>query len=385
MPDTALDKKFRIVVAGGGTGGHVYPTLAVLDSLRDRFTEAGLLFEATRMGPHDGYEPLFATRGVVIVPILAGKLRRYISLLNIVDVPKFFIGLLQALWKLYFIMPDVIFSKGGTGALPVVIAGWFYRIPVAIHESDAKPGLTNLFSARFARKIFLSFPDAAPYFDPGRTMVTGAPIRGKFLGVLTAKPVAKETLGFNGQQPLLLVLGGSQGSTRINDFILAHLTTIIKETQVLHQTGVANFAEVQKLSRAALIDESFRTRYEASGYFETDSQMLLALTAADFVISRAGSSSIFEMAAFGVPAILVPLAESANDHQRANAYAFAKAGGAVVIEESNFMPGIVLPAIQNMITNTEQRQKMAAASAAYFIPGAAEKIAEALIELGAGL
>ncbi len=374
-----------MVLAGGGTGGHVYPTLAVLDVLRDRFNEAGLPHEITRMGPRDGYEPLFESRGVVMSPIIAGKLRRYASIMNIIDAPKFFIGLLQALWKLYVIMPDVIFSKGGTGALPVVIAGWFYRIPIAIHESDAKPGLTNLFSARFARKIFLSFPDAAPYFDPGRTTVTGAPVRAKLLGVLTAKLVAKETLGFSGGQPLLLVLGGSQGSARINDFMLANLTTVIKETQVLHQTGIANFAEVQKLSHAALIDESFKTRYEATGYFETDSAMLLALTAADLVISRAGSSSIFEIAAFGLPAILMPLAESANDHQRTNAYAFAKTGGAIVIEESNFIPGIVLPAIKRLLENPGEREKMAAASSSFFVPGAAEKIAQALIELGAGI
>ncbi len=382
MPNDPKTRPFRVVFAGGGSGGHVYPTLAVLDILHDRFSEAGLPFEATRMGPRDGYEPLFERRGAKISPIVAGKLRRYVSLMNVVDIPKFFIGLLQALFKLYFVMPDVIFSKGGTGALPVVLAGWFYRIPIAVHESDAKPGLTNLFSARFARKIFLSFPDAAPYFDPGRTSVMGAPVRNALLGARIAKPTEKETLGFNKDQPLLLIIGGSQGSTRINDFMLEHLTTIIKETQIIHQTGVGNLAEVQKLSHAALIDESFKVRYEAVGYFDDDARLLLALTAADLVVSRAGSSSIFEIAAFGLPAILVPLAESANDHQRANAYAFAKTGAAIVIEESNFLPGIVLPTLKNLLTDNAVREKMSAASAAFFTPGAAERIAQELLALG---
>src|SRR5262249_22257547 len=158
------------------------------------------------------------------------------------------IGILQAFFKLYFIMPDVIFSKGGTGALPVVLAGWFYRIPVVIHESDARPGLTNLASARFARKIFVSFERALNYFAKDRTELVGTPLRNELFANLTTKPLAKEALGFGQDAFLTVILGGSQGSTRINDFILTNLTEIIKLTQVFHQTGVGNLSEVQKLS-----------------------------------------------------------------------------------------------------------------------------------------
>jgi UDP-N-acetylglucosamine--N-acetylmuramyl-(pentapeptide) pyrophosphoryl-undecaprenol N-acetylglucosamine transferase len=377
----AQDETFRIVFAGGGSGGHVYPTLAVIDALQKRFIELGMAAQMIRMGPRDGYETLFVNRGVLITPIVAGKVRRYFSLENFIDVPKLFIGFLQALFKLFSIMPDVVFSKGGTGALPVVFAAWCYRIPVAIHESDARPGLTNLASARFAKKVFVSFERAASHFNPQKTEVVGTPIRSELLAEKTTKDLAKDALGFSSSHPLTLILGGSQGSQRINDFILANLMEIIKETQVLHQTGIANLAEAQKLSRAALIDESFKNRYQPVGYF--DKNLNLALTAADIVIARAGSNTLAEIAMFGIPAVLIPLADAANDHQRTNAYEFAKNGAAIVIEEANLLPGIFLGQLKKILSDDALRAKMAAASAQFFIPNAAEKIAQELLRLGA--
>lgn len=271
------------------------------------------------------------------------------------------------------------FSKGGTGALPVVAAGWFYRIPIAIHESDAKPGLTNLFSARFARRVFVSFEGAAEYFNQQKTQVVGTPIRQELLTGRVAKKEAKEALGFDPQSPLTLILGGSQGSQRINQFILEGLVALIKETQVLHQTGAANFSEIERLSRAALIDESFKNRYKAVGYFEKD--LSLALAAADLVVARAGSDTIAEAASFGVPMILIPLADAANDHQKLNAYEFARSGGAVVIEEANLLEGIFLAQLKTILHNPELCAKMSAAAREFFLPNAAEKIADELLQL----
>ena len=372
---------FNVVFAGGGSGGHVYPTLAVIEALRAKMGELNVPLKMTRMGPRDGYDALFQNQGVAISPIASGKIRRYASASNFVDAPKFAIGFIQALWKLFFIMPDVVFSKGGTGALPVVVAAAFYRIPVAIHESDAKPGLTNLFSARYAKRVFISFNAAASYFAADKALLTGTPLRQELFASRTTKELAKEALGFSSSNPLTLILGGSQGSQRINDFILANLNEMMKSTQVLHQTGVANLDEVKKLSRAALIDDSYKNRYQAIGYFQDN--MGLALNAADLVIMRPGST-LAEIAAYGVPAILVPIAESANDHQRVNAYEFAKTGGAIVIEEANLLPGIFLTQLKNFFANAELRAKMSEASAKFFIPGAAEKIVEELMVLSAG-
>jgi UDP-N-acetylglucosamine--N-acetylmuramyl-(pentapeptide) pyrophosphoryl-undecaprenol N-acetylglucosamine transferase len=354
--------------------------LAVLDALQKRCAELNAPLEIVRMGPRDGYEVLFQNRGVTVLPIVSGKMRRYFSLMNIVDVPKFFIGFFQALFRLYLIMPDVIFSKGGTGALPVVAAGWFYRIPVMIHESDAEPGRTNLASARFAKKIFVSFERAAGYFDPKKTEVTGAPMRSELFAERTTRELAKDALGFSSSHPLVLVLGGSQGSTRVNDFIITNLAALAAETQVLHQTGVGNLPEVKKLSQAALLGGPIANRYLAVGYL--DDNLSLACTAADLVVTRAGSDTIATIAAFGLPAIFIPLAGSANDHQRANAYEFGKTGAAVVIEEANLLPGIFLSQIKLILTDDALRAKMSAASARFFIPGAAEKIAEEVLRVG---
>lgn len=367
------NEPFVVVFAGGGSGGHVYPALAVIESLRDALAKLNVPPRLIRMGPSDGYEVLFQQYGVMVSPIVSGKIRQYSSLQNILDLPKFFVGFLQALFKLYMLMPDAIFSKGGTGALPVVIAGWFYRIPIVIHESDATPGRTNVASARFAKKIFVSFAHAASYFNPKKTEVVGTPVRDELLAEKIEKAAAKEALGFNKADPLMLILCGSQGSVRVNEFVLENLGELTKMTQVLHQAGVANLTEVERLSRAVLVDESFRNRYHAVGYLEDD--LATALAAADIIISRAGSNTIFEAAASGLPAILIPLPESKNDHQRANAYEFAKSGGAVVIEEANLLPGIFLNQLRAILTDQDVRAKMSAASRAFFVPDAADKIA----------
>ncbi len=375
-----MSETFRVVLTGGGSGGHIYPLLAVADELDRKAAALGFVEERYYVGPHDSYAPLFAARDIASRNILAGKLRRYASFQNILDIPKVLIGFVQALWQLYLIMPDVIFSKGGPGALPVVVAGWFYRVPVVIHESDAVPGLTNRWSARFAKKIFLSFADAADGFGraAAKTEVTGAPVRRELIEHRSSPEAAKESLGFEKEKPLLLILGGSQGSIRINEFILEYLPQILAETQILHQTGVANFADVEKLARAMQMDAPFTNRYQPVNYF-TDTYEA-ALSAADVVLGRAGSGVIFEGAAFGKPEILIPLPDAANDHQRANAYAFAKAGGGIVIEEANLLPGLFLNELKKILGNHDAQATMGNASASFFKPGGAETIAETLLK-----
>lgn len=376
-----MPKTFRIVLTGGGSGGHIYPLVAVAEAIQEKATAAGINYTLAYLGPKDSYGALFTSQGITVQTILSGKIRRYFSLENILDVPKFFLGLIQAFWKMYVIMPDIIFSKGGTGALPVIIAGWFYNISILIHESDAKPGLTNLASSRFAKKVFLSFSAAETYFKTKKTEVVGTPVRKDLLeGRAVASEPAKEKLGFDTKIPLTLVIGGSQGSSRINEFIVTNLGKILEVTQLLHQTGIANFDETKELAHAALLDSPIKNRYHPVNYFTND--LATALTAADLVVGRPGSGSVFELSAFGKPAILIPLEESANDHQRANAYAFSKSGGAIIIEESNLLPGIFLEQLKSILINNDLRAKMAAASAAFFIPGAAEKIAEEILEMG---
>lgn len=374
-------EKFRIVFTGGGSGGHIYPIIAVAEAMEQRLAALQAPSEFIYLGPNDAYSALLADHDITVQPIAAGKLRRYASAENFLDAPKFLIGFIQALAKLYFIMPDVVFSKGGTGALPVVAAAWFYRIPVAIHDSDAQPGLTNVASGRFASRVFLTFERAAAFFKQDKVTVTGSPLRAELLGTRMPREQAKEALGFDKTKPLTLILGGSQGAMRVNEFIVANLAQMVPLTQVLHQTGPANFAEVEQLSKAALQGAAATgNRYLPVAYLTDD--MATALAAADVVVTRSGSS-VCELAYFGLPAILIPLADSANDHQRADAYEFSKTGAAVVIEEANLLPGIFFIELKKILDDADLRAKMSTASTAFFIPGAADTIAEELIRMGA--
>jgi UDP-N-acetylglucosamine--N-acetylmuramyl-(pentapeptide) pyrophosphoryl-undecaprenol N-acetylglucosamine transferase len=379
-------QKFSIVLTGGGSGGHIYPLIAVAEALQAKCDALHVPAAFAYLGPKDPYSALLSQRGVPVYPIASGKLRRYFSPQNFLDAPKFVIGFFQALYHLYVIMPDVVFSKGGTGALPVVIAAWFYRIPVAIHDSDAQPGMTNVSSGKFATRVFLSFARAAAYFKGNKVMITGAPLRTELLGPRIAKEAAKEAMGFDKTQMLTLVIGGSQGAQRINEFVLTNITQFISMTSVLNQTGPGNFAEVQKLSTVALANAPITYRYVAVGYFGGASgagnDMQTAYAAADVVVARSGSS-VCELAAYGLPAILIPLTESANDHQRVDAYEFAKSGAAIVIEEANLLPGIFFAQLKNILTDADLRAKMSAASSSFFIPGAADKIADELMRISA--
>ncbi len=372
----------RIALTGGGSGGHIYPLVAVAEALEKLMAEKKIYGEIRYFGPVDNYRNVLEGVGVQITPILSGKIRRYFSLSNILDIPKVVLGSVQAFFKLFWFMPDVLFSKGGAGAFPTVLAARFYRIPVIIHESDAQPGLNNLLSAPFANRIAVSFERALHYFNPRKTAWVGNPIRSSLLGERFPQERAKEELGFNAAEPLVVILGGSQGAQRINELVILVLKDLIQITQVLHQTGTANFSEIQKLSRTVLLDVPIKTeiknRYQAVPYLEDDFKA--AFTAADLVVARAGSS-IFEISAFSKPSILIPLSGSANDHQRRNAYEFARTGAAIIIEEINLLPGIFLHEIGDTLKNQELLNTMSLASGKFFKPQAAEILAEEILRM----
>lgn len=371
----------RILLTGGGSGGHVYPLLAVVEVLRGLDLGDEKL-DLVYLGPKDDYHALFEALDVRCFELYGAKLRRYASLQNLLDVPKFFIALLQAWWRLFLLMPDAVYSKGGPGALPVVLAAWFYHIPVLIHESDMVPGLTNRISSWFAKRIAVSFEEAQKHFSIRKVAWTGHPERKSIRHPGLGRDGAKAQLGFLPAEPLVVVIGGSQGSQRINDVVLGGLPLIAQHAAVLHQTGPNNEEEVKQLAQAGMLgvegSVAARHPWKVVPYIV---EVGTALQAADVVISRAGSGSIFEIAAFGRAAILIPLAESANDHQRLNAITFASAGGGVVIEEANLVPGIVARKVAELITNAQEREAMETASRGFAKEGGADLIAAELLRL----
>src|SRR3989344_3349684 len=380
----------RILFAGGGTGGHIYPILAVTEELQKAAINGKIDLDLRYFSDPERYNFLLASNGILVSKIFSAKLRRYFDIRNLFDIPLFFISVIQSFWKVFWFMPDVLFSKGGPGSLPVVLACWFYRVPIIIHESDSAPGLANLMASKFADRIAVSFNSATKFFIAKNSKLsekialTGNPTRKSLTDSALEQEAAKQIFSFDSKKPLILIIGGSQGSAKINDFMLNASPELMEaDIQILHQTGVNNFDDAKKELKFILENytEKEMARYKIVPYFEKDLQD--AYAAADIIISRAGSGSVFEIAAFGKPSILIPLQKSAQNHQIQNAYEYAGSGAAIVVEEANLMPNIIISQIKKIVSDPEKFKKMSEAAKNFSKPEAAKIISEEIIKLGA--
>ena len=373
----------RILVTAGGTGGHIYPLIAVASEIK---AEAFRINQKVRVryvgAANRNYRRILEENGIKAKSILGSKFRRYFSFSNFVDVPKFFISIIQSLWILYWFMPDVVFSKGGSGSIAVVLVARFYKIPVVIHETDSVPSLTSRVTGRFAKVIAISFESTGGYFGKrkGTLILTGNPVRRDILTVDITHDKAKASLGFDTNLPLMLGLGGSQGAVRINDFILDNLRDFLPTTQILHQTGDKNYDRVVK--EFSLIQnglqEELKSRYKPVGHFEGD--IGVAFTACDIVLSRAGGV-LFEIAAFRKPSILVPLPGSANNHQLHNALEYEKSGATIVFEEDNLLPHLFLDRLNRLFNDPNELVAMSKATESFYLPGAAMNLAKIVMTI----
>lgn len=374
-------KKLRILLTGGGTGGHVYPIIAVAQQIRSWAERNEVRHDIRYYGPADGYKPVFIGEKIRVVKIASSKMRRYFSLLNFLDAFKFIWGFFQGLCKIYWFMPNVAFSKGGPGALAVILACRFYRIPVVIHESDTIPGVTNKISARYAKAVELGFASAAQYFKTkAQINFTGNPVRQEFLTSM-AQDQAKTALGFNAAKLLILILGGSQGAAKINDFVLENLEQLLLKYQILHQVGKEKYQEYK--TQYEFVTKNFspllKQNYKFAEFLENN--LSQALDAANFIISRAGAGAIAEIAVKGKPAILIPLPDSANGHQLKNADEYAGSGGAIMVEQENLLPNVIMGQIDKILQNADLGTKMSNAAKAFAKPEAAKQIAGHILEL----
>lgn len=365
----------RIVLTGGGTGGHLTPLVAIANKLKGKLgPEAQFLYIGSG-APME--KQMMTEEGIQAKFVLSGKMRRYFSFQNFIDVFKIPIGFLQSLWILLWFSPDVIFSKGGYVAIPIVMAAWIYRIPIMIHESDAVPGVANKFLAKFANRIAVAYPSAEEYFPREKTALIGNPIRFQVLeGDAT---IMREKLRFTQSKKVVLVLGGSQGSQAINNAIVKILPQLLHQFQIIHQTGQEHFEEIVK-EAAFLGIKSGHEGYFAIPFLNAN-DLRDAFALSDLVISRAGATFITEIAANEKPAILIPISESANDHQRMNAYALAQIGAALVLEESNLGEHILMEKIEKIMTDQELRQSMTQKIKTFYHPNAAEIISNSIIEI----
>ena len=366
----------RIVLCGGGSGGHIFPLVTVVQYLKKNYGEDN--FEFLFIGPGGKLdEEVMSENGIPQKKILCGKLRRYFSFKYITDFFKMPIGFFQSLWYLLFFMPDVVFAKGGFVSVPVVLAARIYAIPVVIHESDAVPGIANKLLGSFASAIGINFEKAKMYFPEKKTFFAGIPVKVESIG--GDKNRARKFLGIRKEvKPVVLFLGGSQGAFAINEVVIRSLNKLTAKYQVIHQTGALHFEAVKRMAESGGFKIGHSDYYPVP-FFKEELKDVFAF--ADVVVSRAGATFIAELAANHKAVILVPITGSANNHQRMNAFELARKKAAIVLEERNFNQNMLLHYLDKIAFNRDYRLALSQNIDSFYYPHSAKVLAEKIMEL----
>ncbi|MDR0558323.1 MAG: undecaprenyldiphospho-muramoylpentapeptide beta-N-acetylglucosaminyltransferase [Treponema sp.] len=346
-----------IAFTGGGTGGHIYPGLAVAGALKKN-VDCRIIW----LGSDKGMDASIVRKGggIEFFGVPSGKLRRYVSFQNVLDIFKIIAGFFAARKILKKEKPAMLFSKGGFVSVPPVVAAFSLHIPVFAHESDFSPGLATKINSRFSKRIFTAYQDTVSQFPAAyrhKITVTGNPVREAFR--TADKNRGRAFLGVEEKDRILLVLGGSQGAKEINDLVREHLDELTKRYVVVHQTGQAGW------------DAPASERYKPYRYI--DEEMPHTLAAAELALGRSGAGTVWECAAVGKPMALIPLRGSGTrGDQVENARFFEKAGAAVVIDRTERLAGI----IAELAVDDEKRAAMARASLAVGVRDGARIIAD---------
>ncbi len=333
----------KIIFTGGGSAGHVTLNLALIPW----FIENG--WDVSYIGSRNGMEKELVAKfpAVRYYSVATGKLRRYFSWQNLLDMVKIPLGCLEACWLVHKINPDIIFSKGGFVSFPVVIGGWVNRKTVYMHESDLTPGLANKLSLPFVSRFFTTFPETVNSVkQKGKVDCVGPVLSDRLFN--GSREEGAKIAGFSPDKPTVMVIGGSLGAKSLNDAVAKNLKEILKTYQLIHISGKNGFNPALK-GRGYI-------QYE---YVDAELKHLMALS--DIVISRAGSNSIFELASLNKPMILVPLpATASRGEQGLNAKNFQTKGYAEIIKDEDIAnPDKLLPLLGNMYANrTQYAQKM---------------------------
>lgn len=347
----------KIVLTGGGTAGHVTPNIALIEKLKAEG------YEISYIGSKGGIEKRLIERiGIPYYGVSTGKLRRYMSFKNISDVFKVLAGMIQAKRLLKKLKPDVVFSKGGFVAVPVVHAAAKRRIPVVIHESDMTPGLANRLCIKKAHTVCCNFPETMKYLPEGKSVHTGTPIRRALFEGKREKGL--EITGFSGDKPILMIMGGSSGAMKINEAVRAALPTLINKFDIIHLCGKGR------------LDESLVNKPEYKQFEYVDEDLKDLFAAADLLISRAGANAVCELLALKKPAVLIPLSAAASrGDQILNAKSFEKAGYSFVLPEEIMTADTIIEAAEKVY---DEREKFISAMNTSRAEDATDKIFEIL-------
>lgn len=372
----------RVLISGGGTGGHIYPALAVATQLRNDY-QADILY----LGSDDGLETrLIPEAGFRLAGIKAGKLQRFVSWRTVTGVARVPLGIVQAIGIVRNFRPDVAFTSGGYVAVPAGLAARLNGVPLVMHQQDVPPNLSNRLLAPLAERISVAFAESMPYFPAHKTVHLGNPMRQAMLDVRQMTPQqARTRLGLAPDVPVVLVTGGSQGARHLNQVVCDALPELLPDCQVLQISGANLFEEtrVRSRQRTSVLDDKTQQRYRLVPYM--DAEMPLALQAAELVVCRAGASTLSELALLGKPSILVPLPpEIGSSPQEANAAAFGQKQAAEVIHDRDLKPELLVKRVQYIITSISVLQSMSEAVQRFAKPQATQDIVETVVQMGRG-
>lgn len=373
----------RIIVTGGGTGGHVSPAVAVIERLRERSAVEGWPLTLLYIGSKGGAErEIITAMGIEYVSVPVGKLRRYLSWKTPPDLARIPLGVAAAWRQVGRFKPDVIFSTGGFVSVPTVVAGWLRRVPSLVHEQTALVGLANRIATRFASVVAISYESSRRYFAKARRAVlTGNPVRQAVLGGEAARGYSR--FGLDRSVPLVYVTGGAQGSHILNEAVAAALPQLLAQAAIVHQCGNGpdgSSTDLRELSaRREALPTDLQARYAVLPFVRE--QIADIYAAASLVIGRSGAGTVNELAALGKPAILVPLASSAEGEQMRNAEMMRDAGGAVIIREAELSAEALSMKLGELLADPSRLSAMGSAALKLAQPHAAEAIVELLLEL----
>ena len=369
----------RVLISGGGTGGHVYPALAVAQQLQQHYN-ADILY----LGSDDGLETrLVPAAGLRLEAIQAGKLQRFVSWSTVKGVVRIPVGMAQAVKIVRAFRPDVAFTSGGYVAVPAGLASRITNTPLLMHQQDVSPNLSNKLLAPLATRISVAFADSLRYFPAQKTVQLGNPIRQAILDVRSiSSQQARKELGLASDVPLMLVTGGSQGARHLNQNVCRALPELLKQCQVLHISGNSLFNETRELAEQTLADveSETRQRYRLEPYM--DEEMPLALQAADIVLCRSGASSLSELAVLGKPGLLVPLPPAiGGSPQETNAAMFQREQAGEVILNNLLKPELIIERVTYILSQPARLQAMSEAASKLAKPNATGEIVETIVTL----
>ena len=355
----------KVILTTGGTGGHIFPALAVADELRRRNPDMDILF----LGGCGPEGDLARSRGLKFKELPAkGIMGRGLSGL-LSGLGWLGLGLPKAIGAVRSFKPDAVIGFGGYAGFCPVLAAWMLLIPTAVHEQNSVPGVTNKILGRLVKRIFLSFPDGYGVFPAARTVLTGNPVR---------QDIIKAAAGRKGREPgkRILVLGGSQGARPINDAVIRALPRLMEAGATLvHQAGKQDFDRVRASYETAKADPA-----QVRGFIE---DMGAEYAAADLAICRAGATTVFELAAAGVPAIFVPFPQATHDHQTMNAEALAAKGAAQLIPQRDLTGDVLADMALELLSDRARLDQMEKTARDFAKERAAEDIATGLESLAA--